>query len=196
MQALKTSTADPASSLTLLLNRWQRGDGRAFEQVIESTLAELHRMAVSRMRQGRDLTLSPTELLNESVARLLEGEADFRNRAHFFGVVSLHMRSILVDHARARLADKRGGGAVHVTLSEVQAGEESMALELLALDEALEELDAQDARAAQILHLTYFAGLSREAIAEVVDVSVPTVDRELRFARSWLAQRLDHPLEG
>lgn len=189
-------TAAETTSLTGLLGQWRAGDGKAFEQVIETTLAELHRMAVSRMRQGRDLTLSPTELLHESVARLLEGDVNFRNRAHFFGVVSLHMRSILVDHARARVADKRGGGAVHVTLTEAQAGEESMALELLALDEALAELEAEDARAAQILHLTYFAGLARDAIAEVIGVSIPTIDRELRFARSWLAQRLDHPLEG
>lgn len=182
------------SSLTVLLDKWRQGDGRALDKVIAQALAELQRMAASRMRQNADLTLSPADLLNEAVVRLMEGETSYKNRAHFFATVSLHMRTVLVDHARARHARKRGGGAVHVTLSHALEGEESMALELIALDEALNELEVADARAAKVLHLTYFGGLNREAIAEVLCVSVPTIDRELRFARAWLAERIGRPI--
>ena len=193
--AAQTPPQPTQSSLTLLLSRWRQGDGRALEQVMVRAFAELQRMASSRVRQNTDLTLSPSDLLNEAVIRLLEGETDFQNRAHFFATVSLHMRTVLVDHARARHAGKRGGGAIHVTLSHASQDEDSMALELIALDEALSELDATDPRAAQVLHLTYFAGLNREGIAGVLGVSIPTVDRELRFARAWLAERIGHAID-
>ena len=151
-------------------------------------------MAKSRMYGNEDLTLSPADLLNEAVIRVMESQPDYKNRAHFFATMSLHMRTVLVDHARARSADKRGAGAVHVTLSHATNAEESMATELIALDQALTALEKIDARGSQVLHLTYFAGLSREEIAEVVGISVPTVDRELRFTRAWLAETLGHDL--
>jgi RNA polymerase sigma factor (TIGR02999 family) len=188
------SSHSTQSSLTLLLNQWRQGDGRALDRVLEQAFHELQQMANRRMRQNESLTLSPTDLLNEAVIRLMESETDFKNRAHFFGVVSLHMRSVLVDHARARLAAKRGGAVTHFTLTSANAGEDGIALELISLDEALAELDTLDPRGAQILHLTYFAGLDREAIANVINVSLSTVDRELRFARSWLAERLGYPI--
>jgi RNA polymerase sigma factor (TIGR02999 family) len=190
------SPAPTQSSLTLLLGKWRAGDGRALEQVLVRAFTELQQMAARRVRHNEDLTISPSDLVNEAVIRLMESETDFKNRAHFFGTVSLHMRAILVDHARAKQTNKRGGGAIHITLNHDDVrGEDAMALELIALDEALNELDALDARAAQVLHLIYFAGLDREAIAEVVGVSLPTVDRELRFARAWLSERLGRPIE-
>lgn len=182
-------------SLTVLLGLWRDGDGRALEGVISQTFVELQRMAASRLRQNADLTIAPADLINEAVIKLLEAEPNFNNRAHFFATVSLHMRTVLVDHARARRADKRGNGAVHVTLSHAIQTEESIALELIALDEALTELEMIDARGAEILHLTYFAGLDRIAIAKVMGVSLATVDREMRFVRAWLSDRLGHDID-
>ena len=189
-----SSAALTQSSLTQLLDQWQQGDGLAFEKVMQETFRDLQRMAKGRMYGNEDLTLSPADLLNEAVIRVMESQPDYKNRAHFFATMSLHMRTVLVDHARARSADKRGAGAVHVTLSHATNAEESMATELIALDQALTALEKIDARGSQVLHLTYFAGLSREEIAEVVGISVPTVDRELRFTRAWLAETLGHDL--
>ncbi len=196
------------SSMTVLLNRWQRGDEAAFARVLEEAMADLEKMAASRMRGEERATIQPDDLLNEALIRILEsrGSADpgvtstthtgeaWKSRAHFFATMSLHMRSILVDRARARNADKRGGGAIHVTLSNALDAEESMVAELIALDETLKALEAIDPRGAEILHLTYFAGLTREEIAEVTQLSVPTVDRELRFSRAWLSERLGHDI--
>jgi RNA polymerase sigma factor (TIGR02999 family) len=180
--------------LTQLLREWQAGDGHAFEELLSRTFIELQRMAAGRLRHDSNITISPSELLNEAVIKLMQGESDFHNRAHFFATVSLHMRTVLVDHARARHAGKRGGGAIHVTLTNASSFEHSIAFELIAFDEALTELEKVDARAAMIMHLTYFAGLEREAVADVVGVSIPTVDRELRFVRAWLSERLGHDI--
>jgi RNA polymerase sigma factor (TIGR02999 family) len=194
--------------MTVLLNRWQRGDEAAFARVLDEAMADLEKMAASRMRGEDRATIQPDDLLNEALIRILEsrsgaepgetstaqtGEA-WKSRAHFFATMSLHMRSILVDRARARNADKRGGGAMHVTLSNALDAAESMVAELIALDETLKALEAIDPRGAEILHLTYFAGLTREEIADVMQLSVPTVDRELRFSRAWLSERLGHDI--
>lgn len=115
---------------------------------------------------------------------------DFKNRVHFFATMSLAIRSILVDHARARSTGKRGGGLIRVTLSHVEQGEEGRIVDLLAIEEALIQLEQLDARCGQVMHLTCFAGLTRDEIASLLGVSIPTVDRDLRFARSWLNRRL------
>ena len=204
------------SSLTVLLNRWQGGDEAAFAKVLDEVFRDLEEMAEARMRGEDSPTIQPNDLLNEALIRMMEtaqanavasqrdGDQNqarpaltresFTSRAHFYATMSLHMRAILVDRARARNAAKRGGGAVHVTLSNALDGEESMVVELLTLDEVLKGLEAEDARGAQILHLTYFADLTREEIAEVMGISVPTVDRELRFARAWLSTQLGHDI--
>lgn len=201
------------SSLTVLLNRWKHGDEAAFTRVLGEVMRDLERMAEARMRGEDRPTIQPSDLLNEALIRMMESVANreeasqitaslagtnmrdsFTSRAHFFATMSLHMRSILVDRARARNADKRGGGAVHVTLSNALDAEESMVAELIALDEILNTLEREDPRGARILHLTYFAGLTREEIAEVMQLSVPTIDRELRFSRAWLSAQLGHDI--
>jgi RNA polymerase sigma factor (TIGR02999 family) len=144
-----------------------------------------------RLRSEHDATLNPTGLVHEALLRLLGGSPDFASRAHFLGVAALHMRSVLVDQARARLAAKRGGGAIKVTLDAYaeMAGAHTD-LDLLALDQALEQLAGQDPRAAQVMEMTCFAGMRHDEVATAVGVSVPTVERDLRFARAWLNRAL------
>jgi RNA polymerase sigma factor (TIGR02999 family) len=184
------------SSLTELLNRWQSGEASAFDKVQSQVMRDLEKIAESRMRGEYAATIAPMDLLQEALLRVMDkteldktDDATWKNRAHFFATMSLHMRAILVDRARARNADKRGGGAIHLTLSEIDA-EESIIAELISLDQTLNQLAAIDPRGAEIMHLTYFAGLTRDEIAEVTKLSVPTIDRELRFARAWLNTEL------
>ena len=184
-----------AESLTLLLHAWKAGDGAAFGRVVDAVHADFLRMAASRL-QGYDVSLAKGDLVNEAVLRLMQSPCAWADRGHFFATVSLHMRSVLREYARSRVADKRGGGRVRMTLTAAHLGEESMAADLLTLDALLDRLQALDPRAGQVVELTYFAGLERHAIAEVLDLSVSTVDRELRFARAWLAEQLGRELEA
>jgi len=182
------------ASLTVVLAAWHSGDGAAFAQVFDQTYGQLKKIAAQRLREvAGDSTLTPTELLHETVLRVVDAPKDWRNRAHFFASMSLYMRAVLVDHARARATDKRGGRHLHVTLTGAGLGEESNISDLLALDQALNQLAELDARSAEVLHLTYFGGLDRQQIAEVLKISLATVDRELRFARAWLAEHLGYP---
>lgn len=182
--AAATSTQLP---LTQWLQSWQQGNADAFASVFEQAYAQLRQIAAMRIAKvAGDATLSPTELLHEAVLRVLGRDVTWQNRAHFFASMSVYMRAVLVDHARARLSDKRGAGAVHITLEAAERGEESSIVDLLALDQALNQLEQLDARSSAVLHLTLFAGLARNDIAEVLKVSVQIVDRELRFAKSWL----------
>ncbi|MBO9663975.1 ECF-type sigma factor [Dokdonella sp.] len=180
-----------ARDVTRLLHAWSGGDSAAAERLTELVYAQVRAIAGKHLRQfSGPLTLQPTELAHELFLRLIGSEVDWQDRRHFYGVVSVAMRRILVDAARARGSERRGGGQVHVTLSAADdaAGQENS--EALALDEALNTLRAVDGRKCEIIELNYLLGLKREEIAEVVGVSVPTVDRELRFARAWLKQQL------
>lgn len=182
----------PAAGLTELLQSWQGGAGAAFSELFSLAYAELKQIAAQRLRQsGPQLTLTPTVLLHEAYLRVAEAPVDFKNRAHFFASMSLYIRSALVDHARARQADKRGGGAVQVSLSEALQGDESMVADILALDQILAQLAALDRRCADVLHLNCFAGLDRQQIADVLHLSLATVDRDLRFARAWVRDELE-----
>jgi RNA polymerase sigma factor (TIGR02999 family) len=179
------------ANITGMLLAWHGGDRAALAAAMPSLYDTLRHMAAARLRGENDATLSPTGLVHEALLRLLGGAADFASRAHFLGVAALHMRAVLVDQARARLAAKRGGGAVMVTLDpNADVGKDDGALDLLALDQALDQLDQHDPRAAQVMEMTCFAGMQREEIASVIGVSVPTVDRDLRFARAWLNRAL------
>lgn len=152
---------------------------------------QLKQIAAQRLRQsGRNLTLTPTELLHEAVLRIAGAPLDWKSRAHFYASMSLYIRATLVDHARARLAAKRGAQPLHVSLSQIESGEPSMATDLLALDQALSRLEQLDRRCSEVLHLNCFAGLDRAAIVEVLGVSMSSVDRDLRFARAWLRDQL------
>jgi len=179
-------------ALTELLQSWQHGDGQAFASLFDRVYAQLKQIAAQRLREvGGNATLAPTELLHEAVLRVVDTPMDWKNRAHFFATMSLLIRSTLVDHVRASSAQKRGGNAVRVTLTRADIGEESIVADILSLDQALIKLEALDARSSEVLHLTYFAGLDRFQIVDVLSVSLSTVDRELRFARAWLSKELD-----
>ncbi len=187
----------PASpQLTVLLQAWQQGDRDAFAQLIGHVHAELRRMAASRLRGVETPSLAAGDLLHETLLKLMDAPPAWQDRAHFFATVSRAMRSVLVDHARARQTDKRGGDwqRLGITLSDV--GEESNITDLLTLNQLLDQLAALDPRAAEVLQLTYFGGLLRDEIATVLDVSVPTIDRELRFARAWLTAQMQRGLEA
>lgn len=177
----------PRTPLTEWLDRWRDGQGEALAQVFEASYAELRRIAAHRLgAQSAGVTLSPTVLLHEAYLRVAEGHVPFNDRAHFFAAMSLYIRSVLIDHARAREAVKRGGAALRVTLDGSELGEDSAIADLLALDESLRTLARHDARAAEVLHLACFAGLERQAIADLFAISLASVDRDLRFAKAWV----------
>ena len=186
--------ATPPAQLTVLLHAWERGDNGAFGRLIALVQPELLRMAASRLRGAETPSLAQGDLLQEALLKLMQAPPTWQDRAHFFGSVSMTMRSVLVDHARARQATKRGGQWQRLSFTLSDIGEESNTADLLTLDALLTQLAQLDPRAAQILQLFYFAGLAREDIATVLGLSVPTVDRELRFARAWLASQLQREL--
>jgi RNA polymerase sigma-70 factor (ECF subfamily) len=185
-----------ASDVTRLLTAWQDGDSAAADQLLPLVYDELHR-AAARAMQGEAIghTLQPTALVNEVYLRLVDQTAaSWKNRSQFFGVAAQAMRRILVDHARSRLSDKRGGGARAVTLDDVhdmpQSPDESSELDLLSLNEALEKLAGFDPDQARVVELRYFAGLNIEETAEALGISPATVKREWVVARAWLKREL------
>ena len=181
-----------AGEVTVMLRGWQAGDMDARDALFEMLHANL--LAVARRHVGahEGLTLAPADLVNESIVRLLGAQPDYNDRAHLLATAALKVRSVLIDHIRARSAGKRGGDWQRVTLSIMldEAAPTHDPLDVFALHEALEALTAFDPRAASVIELTYFGGLDRSEIAMVLEVSVPTVDRDLRFGRTWLARRL------
>jgi RNA polymerase sigma factor (TIGR02999 family) len=186
--------------ITELLNAWRAGDAVARERVSSLVYARLKALAVQRFaRESSGHTLQPTALLHEALLRLWGSEVTPRDRQHLFALASMHMRSILLDHARARLAQKRGGDAVKVlvgSLDEVAAERSGhsgaqAAIDFLALEQAIVQLELDDPRTAQMLCLHYFGGLEQGEIAEQLALSLTTVERGLRFARAWLKQTLN-----
>jgi RNA polymerase sigma factor (TIGR02999 family) len=189
---MDTALQRDEAGLTQLLIAWRGGNREAFERLLARAYGDLKRIAVQRLQRFGPVTLSATELLHEALLDLVEGEMSFHDSAHFFATMSMAVRSILVDHARARAADKRGGDRIHLSLSQADAGEEAMALELLALEQALTALEVADPRSARVMHLSCFGDLKQEQIAEVLRISVVTVKRDLRFARAWIAKAMAH----
>jgi RNA polymerase sigma-70 factor, ECF subfamily len=175
-----------------LLEEWSGGDRSALDQLIPEVHAELHRLArtyLARERPGH--TLQPTALINEAYLKLAgERSMQWQGRSHFIAVAAQLMRFILVDYCRARRFQKRGGGAVRVTFHEDLEAAGDRSADLLALDQALRRLEAQDARKSRIAELRYFGGLSVEETAEALSISVSTVMREWRLARAWLQREL------
>jgi RNA polymerase sigma factor (TIGR02999 family) len=182
--------ADAQQPVTVYLRAWQDGDARAFDQLIGIVHAELHRLARARMRgEGPGHTFSATDLVSEAFLRLAGANVDWHDRAHFFAVAARTMRQILVDHARAKSAQKRGGRARPVTLDE-QLIASSPPEELLALDDALTALALVDERKAKVIELRYFAGMEHKEIAATMQVHINTVARDLRLGEAWIHRHL------
>lgn len=184
------------SEITQLLLAWRGGDQTVADRLLRVIYAELHRQAARAMRrEGTAHTLQATALVNEAYLRLIDQRrVEWRNRAHFFGVAAQLMRRILVDHARARLAAKRGGGVSMLSLGDVAAREEQgidADVDVLALHDALEKLAALDPDQARLVELRYFSGLSIEETAEALRISPATVKREWASARAWLKRELE-----
>lgn len=177
--------------VTQLLQSIREGDEAASDRLLALIYQELRSMAGARMRLERPgHTLQPTALVNEAYLRLAGGAQQWENRAHFFGAAARAMRRILVDHARKRASQKRGSGAARITFDEMNIEGEDPDLDLLALDEALTALAKHDDRLAEVVRLRYFAGLSIQETAEVMDTSPATVKRDWSYARAWLFERM------
>jgi RNA polymerase sigma factor (TIGR02999 family) len=179
---------DTSPDLTQLLLAWSGGDREALEELTPLVYRELKKLAGSYLRRERaGHTLQPTALAHEAYIKLIDQQSvRWRNRAHFFGIAAQAMRRILVDHARARLAGKRGSGGAVVSLDEAVDVSEQRADELIALDEALKRLTQIDSNKGRVVELKYFGGMTLEETAEVLGVSRATVIREWRMAKAWL----------
>lgn len=199
---VKPSTDTGFGPITLLLRRWNGGDAQALESVWPLIYAELRRLAQRHLRHERQgHTLQGTGLVHEAFLRLSsESKVQWRSRSQFFALASKLMRHILVDHARARAADKRGGSDVVISIDELNernveladpaAQPSEAALDILALDQALERLAGLDALQSQVVELRYFGGLSIAETAEALHISPATVKREWVSARAWLLREL------
>ena len=179
--------------ITRLLQGWSDGDEQALEKLTPVLYKELHRMAHRYMRQERpNHTLQTTALINEAYLRLIGWKnVRWQNRAQFFGVSAQLMRKILVDFARSRNYAKRGAGAHVISLGEDQGVAQTRAHDILALDDALQQLASFDLRKSQIVELRFFGGLSLEETAEVLKVSSRTIQREWELAKVWLAREMN-----
>ncbi len=194
--ASKASPAAASPLVTAWLDAWREGDLGARERLVEALYGELRTLAGHRMRGERHrLTLETTALVHETFLRLAGiDRVNCRDRQHFLALAALVMRRVLVDRARERGADRRGGGAPHASLDGVIASTPTIAardVELLDLDRALERFAVDYPRAARVLELRYFGGLEEGEIAELVEVSIRTVRRDWAFAAAWLARELD-----
>jgi len=183
-----TTPSASQQQVTQLLADWSDGDEGALDKLIPLVQPELHRLAHHYMRRERaGHTLQTTALLNEAYLQLVDDSTrNWQNRTHFMAGAAQLMRRIMVDHARERCSLKRGGGALRVTLDDAALVTEKRSEELLALDEALERLTAQDPRKSRIVELRYFGGLTEEETAAFLKMSDRTVRREWRMARTWL----------
>lgn len=181
-------------ALTELLVAWSAGDQGAGERLLPVVYEDLRRQAARAMRhEPAESTLEATGLVHEAYLRLVDQRrATWQNRAQFFGVAAQVMRRILVDHARARRADKRGGDLQRVTLGDVAHDTDSR-VDVLHLDEALQRLAALDPEQARLVELRYFGGLTIEETAEAMDMSPATVKREWAVTRAWLRRELEAP---
>ncbi len=179
-------------NLTLWLHQWREGDHEAANRLFAAAYDELRRLAAWQwQRELPGHTLQPTALVNELYLKLFAGQTvDWQDRAHFFAVAAQQLRRLLIDHARARLAEKREGGRVRLSLTEVSGLEAPREEDLLELDEALNRLESLDPRAARIIELRFFGGLTEKEAAEVLEISVATLKRDWEFARTWLAAQL------
>jgi RNA polymerase sigma factor (TIGR02999 family) len=183
--------ADRSAEVTTLLHAWRRGDQAAFDELAALVYDQLRRRARQALRGERlDHTLQPTALVHEAFLRMVGiDNVDWRDRAHFFAIAAQKMRRILVDSARARRYQKRGGGAPHVTFQEALFVSDRKT-DLIALDDALGALARHDARKARVVEMRFFGGLTNEEIAAALDVSTDTVTRDWQMAKLWLRREM------
>ena len=189
----------PAAGVTHLLLAWRQGDHNALERLTPLVYNELRLIAHARMRAESpgDHTLQTTALVNEVFVRLLDGaRVDWTDRVHFYAMCARLMRRILIDHARARVALKRGGDAPVLQVAECDGAVPARYDDVLALDEALERLSAADSRKGRVVEMRYFAGLSVEETAEALGVSPGTVMRDWKVAKTWLLRDLRLRADG
>lgn len=179
--------------ITRLLKNWREGDDDALQELTPLVYDQLHALA-ARMFRGESAghTLQPTALVNEAMQKLMGVDVNWQDRNHFFALSARMMRRILVSHAKAKNAAKRGGGALRVTFDDDRhaSGEATDDAEILALDKALRELGDFDARKATIVELHYFGGLTYAELADVTGIAESTVHQDLRTAKAWLRQRI------
>ena len=182
---------EPVRDVTQLLEQWAGGNRGALDALMPVVYEELRKIADGYLRRERTgHTLQPTALVNEAWLRLVKtDEPSFAHRGQFFALAAQMMRRILVDHARALAADKRGGGAIRTTLDAVP-GVADQTVELIALDEALEQLARVSPRQARVIELRYFGGLGVEEMAGVLGVSMATVSRDQKTAEAWLGMAM------
>ncbi|WP_228370686.1 sigma-70 family RNA polymerase sigma factor [Candidatus Korobacter versatilis] len=178
--------------ITILLHDVAAGDKRALDSLVPLLYPELKRLARSYMRgEQTGHTLQPTALVHEAYARMIKQDhPDYRSRAHFMGVAAQIMRQILIDHARTRKAEKRGGGVVDLSLEEADAVSIARPVSIIAVDDALAELAKKDAIKAQLIEMRFFGGMTAEESAEVLNLPVHEVRRHLRVGQAWLQREL------
>ena len=187
-----------AVDITQLLQDWQRGDRQALDRLMPLVYDELHLIATRHLaRERRERTLQTTALVNEAYMKLVgQRKVDWQNRSHFFALAARLMRRIILDDARRRQREKRGGDAVLVPIDDVEISTPSRAVDavdVLELDRALTDLEAIDADQSRIVELRFYGGLTIEETAEVMGVSIATIKREWTLAKSWLYRALTDP---
>jgi RNA polymerase sigma factor (TIGR02999 family) len=178
--------------ITQLFAAWRQGDDSAVSQIVPILYEELHAIASRAMGgERRRGTLQTTALIHEAYLRLVGSDVEWQGRGHFLGLAAQTMRRVLVDHARARQRDKRGGSdAEPITLGDPAAATGPDPIDVIAIDSALEELAQLDERKARALELHFFGGLDYHEVAQVLETSAATVGRDIRFAKSWMFDRL------
>jgi RNA polymerase sigma-70 factor, ECF subfamily len=182
---------DESHSITLLLHEWRAGNQEAGNRILELTYAELRQIASRNMRREREgHTLQTTAIVHEAYLRLCGAEVDWRDKSHFLAVAAQQLRRVLVDHARSARSEKRGGGHVQQMLGDFNEGGVVIDERVLAVDQALKRLELLDARAAKVVELRFFGGLSEADAAEILDISVASLKRDWKFAKTWLASQL------
>ena len=187
---------NPEKDITQLLSELSSGNREAVDVLLPVVYKELHQLAHMHLRgERRNHTLNATALVHEAYMKLIaQDRITWQNRAHFFGIASQAMRRILINYANARIAEKRGGNKVLATFVDDKVSRESRPEELVALDEALTKLEKLNERQSRIIEHWFFVGLNHEEIAEVLNVSVPTVRRDFRLAKAWLSRELKQDL--
>jgi RNA polymerase sigma-70 factor, ECF subfamily len=187
-------TDDASHQITLLLAKWNDGDETALERLMPLVYDELRRMARAYLwRQPAGHTFQTTELLHETYLKLAGNkERDLKNRAHFFGVAATAMRHILVDYARSKIAQKRGGHQERLSLTDNLADPTTASAQVIALEDALNVLASLDQRKSRVVELKFYGGLTNEETADALKISLETVKRDWSFARAWLLRELEN----